>query len=116
MDAAFPRVLKLEAERFPVYYVPLDGSTLVKGRGYRACIVFAGEDGFHPTGTWPYHGGVGETLPYFWGPTLTDATKAAEDINERNGVTKEEAGLIVLRSMGRGRPVHLAQARGERGA
>lgn len=95
------RVLALEAKGTPIYFVMPDGSSYVEGRGYRAAIVIAGEDGFHWTGTWPNDGtGV---MPYFWGPTLEDAQRIAAKQNARIGITEEEAALIVLRSMGRQR-------------
>ena len=92
-----------EAKRTPIYYVHDDGSGFVEGRGYRVAVVVAGEDGFHWTGTRPYTGAIGETLPYFWGPTLDDAKRVAATQNERRfGVTPEVATIIILRSMSSG--------------
>lgn len=80
-----------------VYFVCEDFK--VEGRGYRASIIKEGEKGHYPTGTWPYTGAVGESLPYFWGPTLADAQKRAEYQNARMGIDATEAALIVAGSM-----------------
>lgn len=109
MTAALPRVLQLEAERFPIYYIPGDAVRLDE-RGFRACIVYAGDSGYFPTGSWPYTGKVGQTMPYIWGPTREDAARTAEEMNKRHGVSKAEADLIVLRSMGRGTRAARAKA------
>ncbi len=99
-EAALRAAIEHEAKRTMIYYVHDDGSGLVEGRGYRVAMVTAGEAGYRWTGTWPYTGAVGETLPYFWGPTLEDAKRHAAEQNERRfGVTPEVATIIVLRSM-----------------
>lgn len=80
-----------------VAYVGPD--TYVEGAGYRVSLVVEGEHGHHPTGTWPYHGGVGETRPWFWGPTLEDAERAAVQYNEQRGISAKDAAVIVALSM-----------------
>ena len=81
-----------------VAFVPADADRDERGR-FRVSLVVEGENGHRPTGTWPYHGKIGETLPWFWGPTLADAEKAAEQYNEDRGIPREEAFGIVARSM-----------------
>ncbi len=98
------RVDELERVHHPVYWIPPDGSSLIEGHGYRVAIVIAGEDGYRWTGTYPYSGAVGETMPYFWGPTLKDAQRKADQQNALAGVTAEETAVIVGRSMARGAP------------
>lgn len=88
-----------------VYFVPNDA--YVEDHGWRPSIVVEGEDGHHPTGTWPYSGKVGETMPYFWGHDYDAACRTADAMNERLGVSKEDAEKIVdasvlARIMGRG--------------
>ena len=101
-EAALRLAIEHEAKGTPIYYIHDDGSGLVEGRGYRVAVVVAGESGYRWTGTWPYTGAVGETLPYFWGPKLEDAKRIAAKQNERRGVTPEAGAIIVLRSMFRG--------------
>lgn len=76
-----------------VAWVPDDA--FVEGRGYRVSIVVEGEDGHHPTGTWPYTGGVGQTLPWFWGDDLELARERAYQHNERGGISREQTDEIV---------------------
>ena len=85
--------------KFSRTIVFVDETMLVEGEGYRIPLVVEGENGHHPTGTWPYTGAVGETRPWFWGPTIEKAREACERYNERLGVSKEEAHAIVLASM-----------------
>lgn len=99
--ALLKRVAQLEARRTPVVWIPPDRSSFVPGQGFRVAIVVAGEAHYHLTGTWPYSGQVNETMPWFWGPTLADAERIAQEQNERGGITREEATLIVARSMAR---------------
>lgn len=73
----------------------------VEGQGYRIGVATEGESGFRPTGTWPYTGAVGETMPWFWGPTFADAQKACDEYNTRAGISKEEATKIILGTMAR---------------
>ena len=95
------RIAYFERQRQPVYVILPDGSGFVEGYGYRAAVLFAGEDGYHWTGEWPNDGtGV---MPYFWGPTLKDAQHRAARLNARAGVTEEDAAILVGRSMARGR-------------
>jgi hypothetical protein len=104
------KVKEHEAHGKLIYYVPEDGSSYIgEAKGYRVAVVVAGEDGFHWTGTWPYHGKIGETMPYFWGPSLEAAQRQCAKQNARLGVTTEEAILIVGRSMAR------ASKRGKKG-
>lgn len=81
-----------------VCYIP--GTDYVEGRGYRVAFVTEGEDGYYPTGTWPYTGEAGTTMPWFAGPTLQDAYRFADETNERLGITKIDALRIVAESMG----------------
>lgn len=84
------------AEKRTIVWV--DPAQYVKGRGYRVSIVKEGEEGHYPTGVWPNDGT--KTMPWFWGPTLADAEKAAIEYNRKLGVSPKQAALIVLRSMG----------------
>lgn len=81
----------------------VDETMFVPGHGYRVALVFEGEDGYRPTGTWPYNGGVGEVMPWFWGDTIEKARTACDSYNERFGIPREEAWAIVARSMAGGR-------------
>jgi hypothetical protein len=96
------RVRALEARKAPIVWIPPDESSHVEGHGYRVAVVTAGEAGYQLTGTWPYGGRAGEQMPWFWGPTLEDAARIAEEQNQRIGVSPEEAALVVLRSMSLG--------------
>lgn len=80
-----------------VYFVCED--FYVEGEGYRASIVFEGEKGHHPTGTWPQTGGIDEKRPYFFGPTLADAEERCRVLNRRMGIDTREAALIVAGTM-----------------
>ena len=80
-----------------VVYVPADA--YVEGQGYRVSIVRENEPGHYPTGSWPYEGKPGQTMPWFWGPTYEDACHIADEHNGRLGLTKEDALKIVLSSM-----------------
>ena len=55
-------------------------------KGYIPCIAKEGEKGFYLT-------------DYNWGPDLAKAEKHAQDMNERMGVSKEEAFKIVVSTM-----------------
>jgi len=83
-----------------VCFIP--GTDHVEGHGFRVAFVVEGEDGYRPTGTWPYTGAVGETLPWFWGPTLAEAEAEAARQNEAMGITPDEAAKIVVASMEKG--------------
>lgn len=87
---------KLPAPRM-VAYIP--GTDYIEGRGYRVAFVTEGEDGYRPTGNWPYNGGRGEVVPWFWGPTLAEANKHAEEYNAERGISKMEAFNIIGKSM-----------------
>lgn len=80
-----------------VYYVPEDA--YVKGHGYRASVVVENEDGHYPTGSWPYDGKPGKSMPYFWGHDYDKACAMADKANEQLGISKEEAHKIVTSSM-----------------
>lgn len=80
-----------------VYFVCED--FYVEGEGYRVSIVIEGEKGHHPTGTWPYSGGIDEKLPYFFGPTLAEAVERCLALNRRMGIDARETALIVAGSM-----------------
>ena len=82
-----------------VAYIPPDG--YVEGQGYRVSFVVEGEDGHRPTGNWPYTGRAGEAMPWFWGHDLKGAQQIATEYNAERGVTREEADLIITRSMAR---------------
>ena len=71
----------------------------VKDHGFRVAFVTEGEDFFRPTGNWPFTGAPGESMPWFWGPTIEDAQRAADEYNERLGVSKADALKIIGRSM-----------------
>lgn len=73
----------------------------VEEKGYRVGVATEGEHGFSPTGTWPYTGAVGETMPWFWGPTFEDAQKACDVYNVKRGISKDEATKIIIGTMGR---------------
>lgn len=93
-------------------------SFFVKGRGYRASIVFEGEHGHRPTGTWPYRGKAGETMPYFWGPTLAAAKQQEAECNKRLGLSAEIVRNALVSDPrwvadgARGRAFHAAGPRG----
>lgn len=80
-----------------VAFIPLDG--YVKGHGYRVSLVVEGERFHRPTGTWPYHGDVGQSMPWFWGDDYEAAQAIAESYNRDQGIDPKEAALIVARSM-----------------
>lgn len=85
-----------------VLYVP--GTAFIEGYGYRISIVKEGKSGHYPTGTWPYHGKPGEQMPWFsGGPEYEGAyERACKDVEERNekmGISKEDATMIIARSM-----------------
>jgi hypothetical protein len=92
---------RLFATRRRCYFVPVDA--LIKGRGWRPSVVFENEAGHYPMGDWPYDGKPGQREPWFWGPTYEDAVAAADDMNERMGVSKKDAFEIVNSSMRAGR-------------
>jgi hypothetical protein len=87
------------------YYIPRD--SFVEGRGYRVAVVTEDTAGYCLTGTWPYTGAAGETLPYFWGKrdesdsneNYTDACKTAASLNAEMGITVEDAMNIIASSM-----------------
>lgn len=82
------------------HVVWIDPLGYIEGHGYRVSIVKEGETGHYPSGNWPYDGAKGHTLPWFWGPTLEDAEKAAVEYNQKMGISPLEAEKIILRSMG----------------
>jgi hypothetical protein len=83
------------------WYVP-DVGAYYEGLGFRLSIVNEFERSHTPNGTWPYHGHVGETLPYAQ-PTIELAKEMATRLNERLGLTERDCYEIVARSMfGRG--------------
>jgi hypothetical protein len=71
----------------------------VPEQGFRACVCIEGETGYRPTGNWPYHGRVGETMPYFWGLSLDEAEQAAKKQNERLGLTEKDVAIIIASTM-----------------
>lgn len=80
-----------------VYFV--DATAYVEGHGYRVSIVVEGENGHRPTGDDDWQTNPRARMPYFWGPSLADAERAAEEQNERMGISKREAFEIVSASM-----------------
>lgn len=67
-------------------------------------VVREGQGGHYPTGSWPYSGKPGESLPYFWGnPDDQDDLESAEvtcaKMNERMGLSESDVVEIVLSSM-----------------
>lgn len=79
------------------YYIPADA--FIEGHGYRVSVVFEGEAGHSPTGTWPYTGAHGEKLPWFWGQTRTEAEEIAQRENSRMGLSAADVGDIVTSSV-----------------
>jgi hypothetical protein len=80
-----------------VAFIPADA--FVKGQGFRVSLVVDGEDGHRPTGTWPYTGAVGESMPWFWGDDYKKACAIADDYNLSRGISPDEARAIVARSV-----------------
>lgn len=80
-----------------VYYIPPD--SYVEGHGYRVSIVVEGEDGYRPTGNWPYTGAPSQTVPYFWGHDFDHACAIAERENAKLGLTPEDVLSIVSSSI-----------------
>lgn len=92
---------KSEEGRF-CYFIPM--GSFIHGRGWRVSIVRENESGHFPTGSWPYSGRPGETLPYFWGdPDNPNDLESAEEVcskmNERMGLSKQDVVKIVSSSM-----------------
>lgn len=82
----------------PRTIVWVDPAQYVEGHGFRVSIVKEGEKGHYPTGVWPNDGT--KTMPWFWGPTLADAEKAAIEYNRKLGISPKQASQILLQSMG----------------
>lgn len=80
------------------YYVPADA--YVEEHGYRVSIVVEGEAGHHPTGTWPYTGAPGESMPWFWGHDYAEAKRICDMENARMGLSIADSIRIVSSSMG----------------
>lgn len=80
-----------------VAYIPAD--SFVEGHGFRVSIVIENEPGHRPTGDWPYHGKVGERMPWFWGQTFEEAQKAAEAYNLQLEIDPKTACAIVNSSI-----------------
>jgi hypothetical protein len=91
------------------YYIPRD--SFIEGRGYRVAVVTEDEPGYMLTGTWPYTGKGGETLPYFWGKrdepdsdaNYKLACESAAQMNVRMGLDDKAVMKIIASSMG-GKP------------
>lgn len=82
-------------------FVPIDA--FIKDYGWRVSVVKEDEWGHSPTGDWP-NDGTGR-MPWFVpGPSYEEAEKQVDQMNERLGLDKKAAGLIVLSSMGRKAP------------
>lgn len=79
------------------FYIPDDA--FIEGAGFRVSIVKRDEPGHCPTGTWPYEGKVGQTMPYFWGNTKEEAERIAQSQNARLGLTEADVQEIIDSSM-----------------
>ena len=79
------------------YYIPADA--FVEGHGFRVSIVFEGEDGHRPTGTWPYTGAPGEKMPWFWGNDFETAKGAAAQANANLGLSPDDVADIINSSI-----------------
>jgi hypothetical protein len=82
----------------------VDEGCFIEGHGYRVSIVRENEPGHRPTGSWPYDGKPGQTMPYFFGRTaegfsIEEARKQVDDYNQQLGVSKKDAFEIVSSSM-----------------
>lgn len=88
---------ELFAKRRFCYFIPAEG--YIEGHGWRPSVVFEGEPGHYPTGTWPYEGKPGQSCPYFWGHDYDKAVRICDQQNERMGISKALALEIVTSSM-----------------
>lgn len=79
------------------YFIPADA--YVEGYGFRVAIVTEDEPGYALTGTWPYSGKPGETMPYFWGHEYAAACEAAEQQNAKLGLTPQDTDAILCSSI-----------------
>ena len=98
--AAKARALASGAWKRPqyAYYVPVEGH--VRGKGFRVSVVFEGEDGHFPTGTWPYEGKADQKMPWFWGGDSYAAAEAqCRAENAKIGLSEQDAFKIVMSSM-----------------
>jgi hypothetical protein len=102
------RVKKARVQNSPRIVAWIDPMGFVEDRGYRVSLVVEGEDGHYPTGDWPYHGKPGETLPWFWGPSLEEAETACDEYNQKHGIDPKTAAIIVAQTMGLGRTARAA--------
>lgn len=92
-----------DPERRGILFVPSDG-WIEEAKGWRVSVVYADEPGHCPTGTWPYHGEVGEKMPWFVpGPSYAEAEAQVAAMNAERGISERDAALGVLKSMGLGR-------------
>lgn len=78
-------------------YIPING--YVEGEGYRVSIVKEGESGHFPTGTWPYEGKPGQTMPWFWGHDYEKAVEIAKEHNAKLGLTERDVLDIISSSI-----------------
>lgn len=80
------------------FFIPVDG--YIEGHGYRVSIVTENEAGHAPTGTWPYTGAPGETMPWFWGHDYDKACELALRANtDRLNLTERDILQIMTSSM-----------------
>lgn len=79
------------------FYIPADA--YVEDQGYRVSIVTEGEAGHAPTGTWPYEGKPGQTMPWFWGHDYEAAKRLAQQENGRLGLSDQDVFDIITSSM-----------------
>jgi hypothetical protein len=75
----------------------------VKGLGHEVCFVKEGEQGCYATGDEPSE--YGGAAPWYWGDpddeakSFKAAQATADGYNERRGISKEDAAVIVAKSM-----------------
>lgn len=79
------------------YHIPADA--YVEGQGFRVSLVVEGVAGHYPTGDWPYTGGVGQSMPWFWGVTLGEARGLCANYNMRLGLSEADVSEIISASM-----------------
>lgn len=79
------------------YFIPADA--YVEGHGFRVALVTEDEPGYVLTGTWPYTGKSGETMPYFWGHEYAAACEVAEQQNVKMGLTPADVNAILCSSL-----------------
>jgi hypothetical protein len=79
------------------YFIPSEA--FIEGHGFRVSVIFEGESGHSPTGTWPYTGAPGETMPWFWGDDYETAKGVAAKANADLGLSPRDVLDIVNSSI-----------------